>query len=119
MISRPYKRYPIPAGEARAEITVINSRFIATAAPAFSVEEARAFIARIRQAFPDASHHVPAFLIGYGASVTAHCTDDGVGLVYHGTELVEAVTEQDGKGAYVVTRDGDTAVEERLQPRRI
>lgn len=56
---------------------VINSRFIATAAPAFSVEEARAFIGRIRQEFPDASHHVPAFLIGYGASVTAHCTDDG------------------------------------------
>lgn len=56
---------------------VINSRFIAAAAPAFSVEEARAFIACIRAEFPDASHHVPAFLIGYGASVTAHCTDDG------------------------------------------
>lgn len=71
------KRYPIPAQEARAEIMVINSRFIASAAPAFSVEEARAFIARIRAEFPDASHNVPAFLIGYGASVTAHCTDDG------------------------------------------
>lgn len=56
---------------------VVNSRFIAAAAPVFSVEEARAFIARIRAEFPDASHHVPAFLIGYGASVTAHCTDDG------------------------------------------
>jgi uncharacterized YigZ family protein len=71
------KRYPIPAREARAEIVVINSRFIACAAPAFSVDEARAFIARIRAEFADASHHVPAFLIGYGASVTAHCTDDG------------------------------------------
>ncbi len=77
MFPSDYKRYPIPAKEARAEIMVINSRFIATAAPAFSVEEARAFIARIRAEFPDASHHVPAFLIGYGASVTAHCTDDG------------------------------------------
>ncbi len=77
MTSRDYKRYPIPAKEARAEIMVINSRFIATAAPAFSVEEARAFVARIRAEFPDASHNVPAFLIGYGASVTAHCTDDG------------------------------------------
>ena len=36
-----------------------------------------------------------------------HCTDDGVGLVYRGTELVEAVTEQDGKGAFIVSRDGD------------
>jgi uncharacterized YigZ family protein len=71
------KRYPIPQHEARAEIVVVNSRFIVTAAPAFSVEEARAFITRIRAEFADASHNVPAFLIGYGASVTAHCTDDG------------------------------------------
>ncbi len=71
------KRYPIPAGEARAEITVINSRFIASLAPAFSVEEARAFINRIKAEFADASHNVPAFLIGYGPSLTAHCTDDG------------------------------------------
>ena len=71
------KRYPIPAQEARAEIMVVNSRFIASAAPAFSVEEARAFIARIKAEFSDASHNVPAFVIGSGASVTAHCTDDG------------------------------------------
>lgn len=71
------KRYPTPAGETRAAIVIENSRFIATAAPAFSVEEARVFIARIRAEFPDASHHVPAFLIGYGASVTAHCSDAG------------------------------------------
>lgn len=71
------KRYPIPAQEARAEINVLNSRFIASASPAFSVEEARAFINRIKAEFPDASHHVPAFLIGAGASVTAHCSDAG------------------------------------------
>ncbi len=71
------KRYPIPAQEARAEIMVVNSRFIASAAPAFSVEEARAFIAKIKAEFSDASHNVPAFVIGSGASVTAHCTDDG------------------------------------------
>ncbi len=33
-----------------------------------------------------------------------------------GTELVEAVTERAGKGAYVVRRDGDQAVEERWSP---
>ena len=48
-----------------------------------------------------------------------HCTDDGVGLVYHGTSLVEAVAETDGKGAYIVRRKGDRAVEERLEPRRL
>src|SRR5574338_905582 len=77
MSSGERERYPIPAHEARAEIMVVNSRFIASAAPAFSVEQARAFIAQVKAEFGDASHHVPAFLIGYGASVTAHCSDDG------------------------------------------
>jgi uncharacterized YigZ family protein len=70
-------RYPIPAREERIEITVVNSRFIATATPVFSVEEAKAFIARVREEFSDASHNVPAFLVGHGASVIAHCSDDG------------------------------------------
>jgi peptidase E len=58
-------------------------------------------------------------LVADGTLPTTHCTDDGVGLVYRGTELVEAVSEVDGKGAYVVTRDGDTAREERIEPRRL
>lgn len=56
-------------------------------------------------------------LVADGTLPVTHCTDDGVGLVYRGTELVEAVTELPGKGAYVVTRDGDRAVEERVEPR--
>lgn len=47
------------------------------------------------------------------------CTDDGVGLVYHGTRLTEAVTEIPGKGAYTVVREGDSAVEERVEPREL
>ncbi len=71
------KRYPIPAKEVQTEITVVNSRFIATAGPTFSVTEAKTFIKRIKNQFSDASHNVPAYVIGYGASVTAHCNDDG------------------------------------------
>ncbi|MFF4231186.1 Type 1 glutamine amidotransferase-like domain-containing protein [Streptomyces sp. NPDC001820] len=56
-------------------------------------------------------------LVADGTLPTTHCTDDGVGLVYRGTELVEAVAEVAGKGAYLVARDGDSAVEERLEPR--
>jgi uncharacterized YigZ family protein len=61
----------------RIEMRVVNSRFIATAAPCSSVEEARAFIDRVKGEFADATHNVPAYLIGHGASVTAHCSDDG------------------------------------------
>lgn len=56
-------------------------------------------------------------LVADGTLPETHCTDDGVGLVYHGTTLAEAVTERPGTGAYVVTREGDAAVEERLEPR--
>lgn len=57
--------------------------------------------------------------VGDGTLPETHCTDDGVGLVYRGTELAEAVTDVDGKGAYVVTREGDGVREERIEPRRL
>jgi uncharacterized YigZ family protein len=69
--------YLLPAEEIRRKMTVSNSRFIATLAPAFDVDEAKAFIARIRQEFADATHNVPAFIIGGGNSVTEYCSDDG------------------------------------------
>jgi uncharacterized YigZ family protein len=71
------QQHLIPAEETRTELKISNSRFIATAAPVFSVEEARAFIGRIKAEFSDASHNVPAFVVGHGNSVTAHCSDDG------------------------------------------
>lgn len=58
-------------------------------------------------------------LVAEGTLPEAHCTDDGVGLVYEGTTLLEAVSEVDGKGAYIVTRSGNGAVEERIEPRRL
>lgn len=70
-------RYPIPADTARVAISVLNSRFIATAGPTDSVDAARAMIAAVRAELPDASHHCYAYLVGYGASVTAGMGDDG------------------------------------------
>jgi len=97
--------YPIPAAEARAEIRVVNSRFIATAGPVFSVREAKAFVARIRREFADASHNVPAYLVGHGASVIAHCHDDGEPSGTAGRPAL-AVLQGSGLGdvAVVVTR---------------
>jgi len=71
------KRYRIPAREIQTEISVMNSRFIASIAPAFNVDQAKAFIRKIKDEFGDASHNVPAYVIGYGTSVIAHCNDDG------------------------------------------
>lgn len=69
--------YLIPAEEIRREQVVANSRFIATLAPVANTEKARAFIARIRGEFPDASHNVPAYVIGGGNTVSDYCSDDG------------------------------------------
>ncbi|MDJ0756090.1 MAG: YigZ family protein [Ardenticatenaceae bacterium] len=95
----------IPAAETRIELEIQRSRFIATAAPAFSVDEARAFIGRVKGEFSDASHNVPAFIIGHGASVTAHATDDGEPSGTAGRPML-AVLKGSGFGdiAVVVTR---------------
>lgn len=98
-------RYPIPAQETRTEIEVERSRFVATIAPVFTVEEARTFIQRIKAEFNDASHNVPAFLVGFGASVTAHSHDDGEPSGTAGRPVL-AVLQGSGLGdvAVVVTR---------------
>jgi len=95
----------IPAAETRVELVVVNSRFIATAAPAFSVEAARAFVGRVRGEFADASHNVPAYLIGHGAATIAHCHDDGEPAGTAGRPVL-AVVQGSGLGdiAVVVTR---------------
>jgi uncharacterized YigZ family protein len=69
--------YSVPLNEIRREHVVVNSRFIAALAPVFSIDEARAFIARIKKEFADASHNVPAYIIGGGNTVTEYSSDDG------------------------------------------
>jgi len=99
------KRYSIPAVETRTEIEIKKSRFIATAAPVFSVDEAKLFIKRIKAEFADASHNVPAYQIGFGASTLAHCNDDGEPSGTAGRPML-AVVQGSGLGdvAVVVTR---------------
>ncbi len=70
-------RYPVPAGNARAELTIQKSRFIASAGRVESAEAARAFIQAIRAEFPDANHHVYAWRAGFGSSVSEGMSDDG------------------------------------------
>lgn len=71
-------RYAIPASRARVEETILRSRFITTAAPAATVDEARAFIASVRNEFPDATHHCYAFVAGPpGSTAQIGMSDDG------------------------------------------
>lgn len=70
-------RYPVPRETARIEYHMSNSRFISTIGRAETVETARAFIQSVRDEMPDATHHVYAFRVGYGSSVTEGMSDDG------------------------------------------
>ncbi|MEO5887047.1 MAG: YigZ family protein [Anaerolineales bacterium] len=99
------KLYSIPLKKIRREHVKVNSRFIATLAPVFNAEEARAFIARIKKEFADASHNVPAYVIGGGNTVTEYFSDDGEPSWTAGRPAL-AVLRGSGLGdvAIVVTR---------------
>jgi peptidase E len=57
-------------------------------------------------------------LVGDRTLPTSYATDDGVGLVYDGTELVEVVADRPGVAAYRVELGTDGSVTEiRLEPR--
>jgi len=70
-------RYPIPGHETRAETVVVNSRFICTIGEARTVDDATAFVKRVKNQYSDATSHAYAYHIGYGASVTDSCNDGG------------------------------------------
>ncbi|MGQ9518349.1 MAG: IMPACT family protein [Anaerolineae bacterium] len=71
------RRYPVPAGTARIEFVEKGSRFIATAGPAHSIEEAMAFISKVKAEFHDATHNVWAYVVGYGPTSRYACHNDG------------------------------------------
>lgn len=56
-------------------------------------------------------------LVAEGTLPTSYATDDGVGLHYRGTELVEAVAERRDVAAYRVERTADGVAETRIAPR--
>ena len=71
------KRYPIPHGESSIEHQVKNSRFIGRAGYTPSVDEARAFIEKVKTEHPSCSHAVYAFAVGHGATVIHGMSDAG------------------------------------------
>ncbi|MGD2046362.1 MAG: YigZ family protein [Gemmatimonadota bacterium] len=71
-------RYAVPAGVHRVEQTIQRSRFITTTARAPDADAAHAFVARIREEFPDATHNCWAFVAGPpGDTAQIGMSDDG------------------------------------------
>jgi peptidase E len=58
-------------------------------------------------------------LIAEGRLPAGYATDDGAGVLYRGTEFVEAVAEKDDAFAYWVESGAGDAVETRLDTRRL
>ncbi len=71
-------RYPVPARVHRVEETIQRSRFLTAAARAPDAEAAHAFVQRVRDEYPDATHHCWAFVAGPpGSTMHIGMSDDG------------------------------------------
>ena len=91
-------------GCGEAEYTIERSRFIAHVSPAESPEEARAFIAGIKERYKDATHNVPAFVCGAG-SEHQWASDDGEPQGTSGMPVLKLLTAEGLTNvAIVITR---------------
>lgn len=70
-------RYTVPAGTVQVEETIKGSRFIGTAGPAPTTEDARNFVDEVSERYKDATHNAWAFQIGVGDSAARGMSDDG------------------------------------------
>lgn len=97
-------RYKTLYKEARAEQIIDKSRFIVTAAPVESREEAEMFFDRIRTEFRDATHNVPAMVIGEKMQIQWG-SDDGEPQGTSGAPIVQMLVAMELTNvAIVVTR---------------
>ncbi|MFO8037203.1 MAG: YigZ family protein [Anaerolineales bacterium] len=87
--------YLVPAGHVTREIKVKNSRFIASLRSATDVQSAKEFVRLMEETYPEATHHVPAYIIGHGTSKIMHANDDGEPS---GTAGRPALTVLEGSG---------------------
>ena len=91
-------------GCGEAEYTIERSRFITHVSPAETPEEARAFIAGIRERYKDATHNVPAFVCGAG-SEHQWASDDGEPQGTSGMPVLKLIIAQELTNvAIVITR---------------
>ncbi|MEV6422527.1 YigZ family protein [Streptomyces sp. NPDC051662] len=86
------------------ETEINRSRFICALAPVATEEEAREFVARIREEHPTATHNCFAYVIGADASVQK-ASDDGEPGGTAGAPMLQMLTRREVRyTAAVVTR---------------
>ena len=87
------KLYSTVLGEGQAEQVIEKSRFIAYVKPVESKEEADAFIGEIRKKHKDATHNVPAMVLGDHFQVQ-WASDDGEPQGTSGAPMVQMLVQE-------------------------
>ncbi len=88
----------------QAEIVIEKSTFIGYAKPVNNEEEALAFIQEIKKKHRDATHNVPAYVLGEHNEIQ-RCNDDGEPSGTAGVPALEVLKKEDVRDvAVVVTR---------------
>lgn len=97
-------RYHTIQKEGRAEIIIEKSRFIGHARPVSTKEEAEEFLREIRARYKDATHNVPAFVIGEKFQLQ-WASDDGEPQGTSGVPMLQMMVKEGiTNTAVVVTR---------------
>lgn len=98
------KRYRTVEQFGQAEIVIDKSTFIGYAKPVHNEEEALAFIQEIKKKHRDATHNVPAYVLGERNDIQ-RCNDDGEPSGTAGVPVLEVLKKEDVRDvAVVVTR---------------
>lgn len=83
------------------EITIEKSRFIAYARPIESEQEAIDFIEKIKAKHKDATHNVPAYVVGYNNEIQRY-SDDGEPSGTAGIPILEVIKKENLRNVVVV-----------------
>lgn len=90
--------------EGRDEVIINKSKFIGSACPVNTEEEALEFINKIKREFKDATHNVYAYVIGKNSGIQRF-SDDGEPSGTAGMPVLNVIKQEDLKNvAVVVTR---------------
>lgn len=85
----------------QAEIVIEKSTFIGYAKPVSNEEEALAFIQEIKKKHRDATHNVPAYVLGEHNEIQ-RCNDDGEPSGTAGVPVLEVLKKEDVRDVVVV-----------------